>query len=361
MNIGFFTDTYFPQINGVTYTLSMWKRELEKKDNRVQIYYPKSEYMPEKNEFALKSFEFPFYKEYNVAFPLVKGAKDLDIVHIHGLFSLAIAGLYTSRRYKLPKILTYHTPADEYISYMTRKKSIKNALIKTYNRWEKRLLNSCDVITVPSSVIKERLKEKGIEDAIILSNGLDLDFFKPVTTKNFRDKYKIQGGKVIGFCGRHGYEKHLEDLIRVADDFNGDILIAGSGPAHRHYKKLAAQKKNVRFLGFLDREDLPAFYSCLDVFVFPSTVETQGLTALEAMACGTPVVGANELALKKTIKDGKTGYLYESGDIPELIQKIEICYDEKENLSKDCLDYVKRHSVEKTVEKLLDIYQNLLG
>ncbi len=72
---------------------------------------------------------------------------------------------------------------------------------------------------------------------------------------------------------------------------------------------------DVRFLGFLERDELAAFYSALDVFAFPSPVETQGLVALEANACGTPVVGANAGALSNTIVAGETGYHFESGDI----------------------------------------------
>lgn len=360
MNIGIFTDTYFPQVNGVTYTIASWKKKLEK-HHRVSVYYPEGEYTPAVGEYPFRSYEFRFYKGYNIAFPtdVAEKARGLDIVHIHGLFSMAMAGLYVSRKYKLPKILTYHTPADDYIDYMTRNRALKKTLMKLYNFWERKLLNSCDVVTAPTESIKERLEYKGVEDVMVLSNGIDLDLFRPVDPSFFRERHGVGEGRVVGFCGRFGYEKHLEDLIGIADRFDGMILIAGMGPAEKYYKRLAEGKDNVKFLGFLSKEEILGFYSCLDLFVFPSIAETQGLVALESMACGTPVVGANALALTDTIKDDVVGYLYQQGDVGDLLEKIDAGYSNRERLSRNGLEYVKEHSVDRTIERLLEIYAGL--
>lgn len=362
MKVGMFTDTYFPQINGVTFTISLWKQKLEERGYEVHIYYPNGRYRPQKNEHPFRSVEFRFYKGYRVALPLgvEKNAADLDIVHIHGLFSMAIAGLRVSQKYGLPKMLTYHTPADEYIIYMTRNKALKEALMKLYNFWEKRLLNSCDKVTCPSKVIRERLLSKGVKDVVVLSNGVDLELFHEVDASGFRRRHKIPEGKTIGFCGRLGYEKHIEDLINVADWFDGEILIAGKGPAEEHYRRLAKHRRNVHFLGFLKREELREFYSSLDVFIFPSTAETQGLVALESMACGRPVVGANRLALKDTIRDGFNGYLYESGDVEDLKDKINKAYRNLGALSQNARKYVEEHSVEKSIDRLTSMYEELV-
>lgn len=364
MNIGIFTDTYFPQVNGVTYTISLWKEKLEKENkNNIYVYYPESSYTPQKNEFPFRSFEFRFYKGYRIAIPanILKKSKNLDISHIHGLFSMAIAGVYVAKRRHIPLILTYHTPADEYIRYITKRESIRNLMIGIYNLWEKKILNSCDVITVPSKAIRERLLKKGIRnDIIVLSNGVDLNFFRHVETEHFRIKYNISSGRVIGFCGRLGYEKHLEDIIGISDKFDGEIVISGKGPATDYYKNMAKGKKNVKFLGFLDRKELIEFYSSLDLFIFPSTAETQGLVALEAMACGVPVIGANALALKNTIKDGETGYLYESGNACDLLDKIRKGYENREILSANSLRDIQQHSADRVIEKLMEIYNRFV-
>ncbi len=361
MKIGIFTDTYFPQVNGVTFTISMWKQKLEERGYDVSVYYPAGRYKPKDGEYPFRSFEFRFYKEYRIAAPIniVRKARDLDIVHIHGLFSMAIAGMHVSQKYSLPRMLTYHTPADEYITYLTRNGTMRRTLMKLYNFWEKKLLNSCDIVTCPSNEIRARLVAKGVNEPVILSNGVDLGFFKHVAVEDFKKRYDIKDEPALGFCGRFGYEKHLEDLIGLADNFDGQILIAGKGPAEEYYRKLAAGHKNVKFLGFLCREDLRAFYSCIDLFVFPSTAETQGLVALESMACGTPVVGANALALKDTINDGMNGYLYESGNKKDLLYKIKEACRTREKLSKNSKEYVKDHSVEKSIDQLEHLYKSL--
>ncbi len=362
MKIGFFTDSYFPQINGVTYTVKLWKDELKKRGEDIYIYYPRGDYSPEENEFPFHSVEFKFYKGYKIAFPthLSEKAKFLDVVHIHGLFTMAWAGFHISKKFSIPKVLTYHTPADHYIGYITKNEKLKQTLIKLYNYYEKKLLNSCDLVTCPSNVIKETLLKKGVKDVKVLSNGMDLNFFRYVNPELFKEKFGIKAKKIIGFCGRFGYEKHLEDLISLSDKFDGEILLAGMGPALDYYEKIAKGKKNVKILGFLSREDLLGFYSSLDLFVFPSIAETQGLVALEAMACGVPVIGADAFALKDTITEGKTGYLYKQGDTEKLWELIRKGYDNRENLSKNAKEYVKEHSVEKSMEKLLGFYGKLL-
>jgi 1,2-diacylglycerol 3-alpha-glucosyltransferase len=363
MKIGIFTDTYFPQVNGVTFTVALWKEKLEARGHEVYIYYPGAgRYTPGTGEYPFRSFQFKYYKDMRIAVPtgIEKKARGLDIVHIHGLFSMAMAGLQVSSKLRIPRMLTYHTPADEYMDYITRQKQVKKTLLGIYNLWEKTLLNSCRIVTCPSNVIRDRLLSKGVKDATVLSNGVDLEHFKPVDASEFKTRYGLGAGRIIGFCGRFGYEKHLEDLIGIADSFDGRIILAGKGPAEDHYRKLAEGKKNVQFLGFLSRKELLEFYSSLDVFVFPSTAETQGLVALESMACGVPIVGANALALKDTIENGITGYLYECGDKKDLMEKIEIVYKNRQFLSMSALEHVKEHSVERSVDRLVEMYASLI-
>lgn len=370
MKIGFFTDTYFPQINGVTYTLSLWKRELEKiygKEN-IFIFYPKSEYKGDVNEISLPSVKFRLYDGYKISLPSAKPINlDLDIIHVHGLYSSAIFGILLAKQQNIPCIITYHTPTHLYTHYGTNLlspylpessiKRISNVLQKGLTKWERFVLKFCDLITVPSYTIAEYLKEQGIENIKVVSNGIDINLFKPV-------KLKKEKERCIGYCGRIGYEKHLEDLIYLSEKFDGEILIAGEGPAKEYYeklyKKLSKSKSNrIKFLGKIPHEELPKFYSKLDFLIFPSVVETQGLAAVESMACGTPVIGADALALKETIKNGKTGYLYKPGNVDELFIKIETAYKNREILSKNCAAEAKKHTVENTINELRKIYEEI--
>jgi 1,2-diacylglycerol 3-alpha-glucosyltransferase len=363
MKIGFFTDTYFPQINGVCYVISHWKEELERQGHEVFVYYPHDkEYEPKKNEVPIKSISFLFYQGYRLGMPLPhmqKVEKDLDIVHIHGFATMAALGLAVSHKRKIPSILTYHTPADIYIHYISSNPYVIESLQSLYKFYERELLDRCKIITAPSKVIVDYIKKragKKLVHPIVLSNGVDTNFFKEVDSSKFKKDYNIPSGTVIGFAGRHSKEKHVEELIAIADSFKGTILIAGKGPASEELRKISSKYKNVMFLGFLPRERLPEFYSSLDAFVFPSQGETQGLVALEANACRRPVVAADSMALSETVKDRINGYKYKPGDIRDLKTKLKKVLAEKE-LRTSAKKEAEQHSLENVIDSLLKLYK----
>ena len=267
-------------------------------------------------------------------------------------------GLSVARKQKIPCILTYHTPVDMYVRHVSSNEYIQESLKTLYRIWEAELFERCDLITFPSTVIKDLLKDE-IGESIVFSNGIDTDFFKEDSPKKFLADFDVPKGNVIGFAGRHSYEKHLEDLIGIADEFDGTILIGGDGPVRKDYEEMAKGKDNIRFLGFLPRNRMCEFYSALDALVLPSTAETEGLVVLEANACGTPVVGADALALKETIVDGINGYKYKSGDKKDSLLKLKKTCKERKKLEKSSKKYAKEHSVENTTKKLVSIYENL--
>ncbi|KPN31685.1 glycogen synthase [Halolamina pelagica] len=135
------------------------------------------------------------------------------------------------------------------------------------------------------------------------------------------------------------------------------IVFGGDGPAREELEQ-AARNRNLdaRFLGFLDREELPAFYASLDAFLFPSPVETQGLVALESFACGTPVVAVDSGALRDTVDDGETGYHFDRDDVGGFADAIERTLTERERLSENCLDRRASISVDHAVDQLAEIY-----
>jgi len=364
MNIGFFTDTYFPQLNGVTYAVSQWKAELERRNHKVFVFYPEGDYSPKEGEISSISVDFPYYDEYRIGLPNIikmrKIAKKLDVIHLHGTFSMALAGVGFSKRYDIPCVITYHTPIDLYLDYITKNSYAKEALKLAYKKYERVLIEQCSIITVPSETTKREMEKEGYKDIVVISNGVDTRTFHEADPTRFKAEHKIGSGRVIGYTGRNSYEKHLEDLIEFSDRFDGTILIGGKGPAQDYFRKLARSKKNVRFLGFLERSRMAEFYSALDLFVIPSVVETQGMVVLEANCCGTPAIGADSLALKDTIESGVNGYRYKQGDIDDLERVIGKAYSNMEKLKRGCEKKTKEHSLEAVGERLIGLYESLL-
>jgi glycosyltransferase involved in cell wall biosynthesis len=179
----------------------------------------------------------------------------------------------------------------------------------------------------------------------------------------FRDRHDLSG-TLVGYTGRHGFEKRLPDVVRAVAgmDESEDVTLVfgGDGPAREGLERLARDHDlDARFFGFLPREELPAFYSALDVFAFPSPVETQGLVALEAIACGTPVVGVREGALRDTIDDGVTGYHYEPGDVEGFRDGIRRALADCDRLGENCLARRDSISVERAVDDLATVYDRV--
>jgi 1,2-diacylglycerol 3-alpha-glucosyltransferase len=220
------------------------------------------------------------------------------------------------------------------------------------------------VVLVPSTPMLRHLRgQVGIGTRIeVVDNGVDVDRFRPVDTEDFLAKHDVPTDRpLVGYTGRHGYEKDLRQLVHAAEDLEVTLLFGGDGPAREDLEAAAADSDaEAVFLGFLDRAELPAFYSALDVFGFPSPVETQGLVALEANACGTPVVGVDSGALSDTVADGVTGYHYPKDDVETFRAKIRRAIEERDRLSQNCLQRREQTSVSHSIERLGEIYEDLL-
>lgn len=378
LKIGFFTDTYFPQINGVSYTIQLWKQRLEERGHRVLLAYPRGNYQARSDEHGLPAVDLPFYKGYRVGIPnhlsLPNDFAALDLVHIHSTFSLGIVGAYLAHRNDLPLVASFHTRIEDYLDYVTENESLQRLLEKGYCQWERWLLKRCQLITAPSedamSEIRDKLGTNSQQNGtktLMVPNGINTQFFSPHNSQQFKEKYGITADNVIGCTGRHSLGKNLGDLIAVADwfadEYEGQILIAGEGPETERYKELAGGQDNIKFLPFFDRQELPAFYSCLDFFVFPSTIETEGLAALEANACGTPVIGARAGGLQDKIKDGKNGFLFSPRDIEQLKQTLKKGYDQlksNKKLVKQSREVALSHSVDSSLDQIETEYKRLL-
>jgi len=328
----------------------------------MEVVYPNAgTYKSRSWEHSVASVSFPFYEGYRMSPPWIPRAVSVpDVVHIHSVFSLGLAGYFLARKHNLPLVATYHTPMKKYAQYVAPGSRTTNLLKRVLERYERMILERADVVTTPSRTTRSFLRnEIGVTNRVeVVSNGIDLELFGPVETNEFRAQDQLSG-PIIGYTGRHGVEKNIEAIFAATERLNQDVTVAigGDGP-HHEALRTAAQRYDIdiRFFGFLPREQLPAFYSALDVFAFPSPVETEGIVAMEAMACGTPVVGINAGALPETITTGKSGYLYERGDIGSFSAALEKALSNRSDLRESCLEHRETLGVKRTLETLEDLY-----
>jgi len=375
MKIGFFTDTYTPQINGVVTSIESYRKELEKRGHLVFVFAP----TPKQKKDSKKIIRFPsvkfiFQPEMRIALPyslealrLLEKIK-LDIIHSQDPFSIGLFGLWMAKKFKIPYVHTYHTLYPEYVHYIWETRLTK----KIAKRLSKDFCNQCDLVVAPSTKIKKYLKLWGVKKPLeILPTGIELDEFKIDlgAVANFREKYKIlTQEKILIFVGRLGKEKNIELLIKslkLIKTPGVKLLIIGDGPHKPKLQSLIKKEgfeNKVSLTGYLPRKEVVAALRASKIFVFSSKTETQGLVVAEAMAAGLPVVAVSDLAIADMVKDKKNGFLVKSS-AREMAKKIDKLLTNQKlygRMSRASKNLAKNFSAEKQTKKLEKIYQGLL-
>lgn len=365
MRIGFFTDTFLPQRNGVVTSLLNFGSELVERGHEVFVFCPKSNVKEFQGMtvFSYPAVAFRPYPEFRIAVPRGRDrAPRLDIAHTHSPFTMGFFGWRVAKFQKIPRVSTFHTLLSEYVGYLSRFGKIALKLVTWrfcrlfYKRHRK--------LIAPSKTLKKILEAHGIRKPIeVIPNGIDTNFFRPLDKIEARKRLGLEGGKILLSLSRLGYEKNIDVMIRAFEDVDAKLIIAGRGPAERKLKKLTRElglQKKVVFKGFVPEKLKPTYYSAADAFIIASDVETQGLVVVEAMACGTPVIGANSRALPEIINDGRNGYLFEPRNVEQLAEKIEM-FEPSERMRKNAIRTSKNFSIEKCTAKLEKLYRESLA
>lgn len=374
MKINFFTDSY-GQTNGVTTTIDAWVEELESRGHEVTTIHPGQS---SDSDIGIQSLPgFSIGEEYELGLPFKTLADseipEADVVHTHGQFTMGLLGARVAERDDAVHVATHHTPVQHYTEYLRNERApellndtLEAAADTTYSVIEKLayqekgdlLYPAPDTLTAPTSDAAERLEERVDRRVETLSNGINTEFYspqeEPVVMENNPEEVDVDTTEpVIGYCGRIGWEKNLDELATLAESYEGEVVVAGGGGASQ---EIIPELKDagVKYLGWLEDDMMPDFYSEIDILVQPSIVETQGKTVLEANACGTPAVGADALALQETIQEGVNGFRYEPGNTYELEQEINKALE----TSLEPRKFVKdNHSIEATIDRLEQLYQ----
>jgi 1,2-diacylglycerol 3-alpha-glucosyltransferase len=365
-----FTDTYLPTVNGVTYTVRSWRDRWTRRGGRMDLVVPGAPgYDPDSQEHAVGSVPFPWYDGCRVGTPRVPRAvanADVDLVHAHTPFSLGLAARRLARRMDRPLVASYHTPTAGYVPYLTATRPLVGVVERAATAYERWFYGQVDLIITPSETARDEIRDRLAVTAPIqvIPNGVDTERFRPVDPTPFRDRYDLESDRPhIGYTGRHGHEKRLEDLLGAVARLERDdatLVFGGDGPARPALKRRVADLDvDARFLGVLDRNELPALYAALDVFAFPSPVETYGLVGLEAIACGTPVAAADAGALSETVTDGETGLHYPPGDVDALARALETILADRAAFEDRCLERRSSFDVARSIDRLERAYASL--
>ena len=203
----------------------------------------------------------------------------------------------------------------------------------------------------------------------VIMGGVDISNFKKDEKKidQINKKYNLSGKKVVLYTGRLTKSKGVEYLIKAARDIRGTVIIVGGGQEQQNLEALikTANLKNVIMTGYIKPEDsgiFHSFYERADVYVSPSVWEEPlGLTILEAMAAGTPVVATKKGGMLSVIKDGENGFFIRarnSNQIAEVVNKLFLDDQLRKKVSQNAKKTVlEKFTWEKIATQFEEIYK----
>jgi len=243
----------------------------------------------------------------------------LDVLHVHYAIPHASAGfmakqILKSRGIDIPMVTTLHGTD---ITIVGRDASLKPVV-------EFSIAESDAVTTVSQSLKNDTYSNFNIDrDIHVIPNFIDIEKFQSPEKSHFKKAIAPEGEKVLIHTSNFREVKRVQDIIRAFKKINAEIpskmLLVGDGPERPKMEQLCRELgvcQDIRFLG--KQEAIAELLAVADLFLMPSERESFGLAALEAMACGVPVISSNAGGLTELNVHGETGFVHDVGDVNAL-------------------------------------------
>ena len=377
MRIGMMADIYKTQVSGVTNSIALIKRWLEKEGHEVYIFTFGDDEVIDDEKNIIRTTGVPvvdtgIYLNLRYNKHARRLLYSMDITHVHHPFvSGSLAMRYCVPR-NIPVVFTNHTRYDlltqAYLPIVPE--TIGDAALKAYLS---PFYRACDLVIVPSPSMRQVLVEHfGLDSpVVVIPNGLDLTPYRAEIQPINRASFGYSSDDVIStYVGRLSPEKNLSLLIRafygVAMTYDHvRLLVVGDGPDREN---LEAQVKymnignKVYFTGMVDYKDIPAYLAASDIFVTPSSAETFGLSTVEAMAAGLPALGIDAPGTGDIIEDGITG-LIATDDLAVFTAKLVLLstnHELRQAMGKKAVQASKKYDIQTTTGILLQYYEQLV-
>jgi phosphatidylinositol alpha 1,6-mannosyltransferase len=371
MRLALFTDTFVPQMNGVALTLGRLTNYLHRRGVEHLVFMPKcpADVTYPDPVRPITSIPFFLYPECRIALPNVLGLRaELDrfrphLLHLATPFNIGLCGLHYARKHRISHIASYHTHFDRYLEYYRMKQAVP--LYWAYMKW---FHQSCDATFAPSHDTIDTLHSQGFSRMLLWSRGVDCELYTPEKENNkVRERYAITAPLLLLYVGRIAPEKDIDTLSAIMrtlpDSLKARVhwLIVGDGPMLPELREQAPD--NVTFAGYKQGEELAQLYASADIFVFPSSTETFGNVALEAMASGLPVIAADSGGVREMVLHGRTGALCSPRHPESFVREICTLVDDPERLASFSIEarkFALGRSWDAIFDKLLWNYEQII-
>lgn len=325
-----FTNTYTPHVSGVARSVATVEEDLRALGHKVHVVAPEFEGAEESTYSCTRMAAVQRFSgtDFSMRIPFpgatlaVVDAFRPDVVHSHHPFLLGDAAARAALSRELPLVFTYHTRYEEYTRYVPVGWPVLRRLAIELST---AYANLCSLVIAPSGSIRDLLRERGVGRPIrVIPTGVDVPFFAGADGVGFRARHGIpRDAVVLGHVGRLAGEKNLLFLAEAAaialDRLpEARFMVAGHGDVEDEvFRRLRRYGERVVRCGTLHGAELADCYAAMDLFVFSSKSETQGMVLAEAMAAGVPVVALDASGVRDIVETGVNGELLDGEAPPE--------------------------------------------
>lgn len=380
-----FTNTYLPHVGGVARSVASFALDLRKLGHRVQVVAPTfaiedgSQAEEEDDVLRVPAIQHFSGSDFSVRIPLPFIIDDKidefrpDVIHSHHPFLLGDAAFRAAYRRGLPLVFTHHTLYEQYVHYVSPESEyMKQIAINLATKYA----NLCNLVIAPSGSIARLIIERGVSSPIeVIPTGVDVEYFSSGDGESFRRLFGIpMNARVIGHLGRLAPEKNLEYLCdavikalkKMPDETR--FLVVGSGPDDNLIQEMFQKERmedRLIMAGSQSGRKLADAYNAMDLFVFSSKSETQGMVLTEAMAARTPVIALDASGVRDVVIDDQNGRLL-PGDAPSQLfaKTIVDFFERKDNADpwrEGAINTARKFSRDASAEKLSRVYRSLQG
>ena len=314
MRVAIVTESFLPQVNGVTNTVRHVVDRLIQTGHEPLVVAPGPGLSNYRGApvVRVRSMGLPGYKSFSLGLPDPAVERALaefrpDVVHLASPILLGAVGLRAARRLDLPTVAVYQTD----IAGFARQYGLHAEAAVA--RWVGRVHRRSTRTLAPSRSSRAQLAEMGVHDVHLWRRGVSLDLFGPDRRlPELHRRWATRQDKVVvGYVGRLASEKQVRRLTEVAKVPGVRLVVVGDGPERPWLER---HLPDAKFTGMLRGDDLARAFASLDVFVHPGEAETFCQTVQEAQASGVPVVAPASGGPLDLVDPGRTGLLYDPSD-----------------------------------------------
>lgn len=364
MRVAIVTESFLPQVNGVTNSVRHVVDHLVDHGHDVLVVAPS----PGLGDYRgvpvvrARSVAVPRYSTFPMGLPdrAVEAAlADFrpDVVHLASPIALGAVGLRAARRLGIPTVAVFQTDIPGFLRQYGIPADAPVA------RWVARIHRRSTRTLVPSRASYDQLAGLGVPNLHVWGRGVDLDLFGPANRQpELHAKWSRAGKRtngdlvVVGYVGRLAAEKQVRRLKELRDLPGSRLVVIGDGPERDWLER---KLPDAKFTGMLGGVELARAFASLDVFVHTGEQETFCQTVQEAQASGVPVVAPAAGGPLDLVVPGLTGLLYDPSEAADLRAGVEsLVRDEglRARLARGGLDRVAGRSWETVVDELVDVH-----